>query len=140
MPEPLADLGWGWVTAVCGVLLVAFMFKYLLLVFRRRRTWVATEATVGKVQTRQASATGTGGGTFVNYHYVDAHGNQHMGVDSPWFGKPKRKSLLRIRYDSDEPARSEAAMPLAGELAIFVVGTGWGVAMIAMSLAGWLSG
>ena len=31
-------------------------------------------------------------------------------------------------------------MPLAGELAIFVVGTGCGVAMIAMSLAGWLSG
>jgi hypothetical protein len=140
VPEPLADLGWGWVTLVGGVVLIAFMLKYLLLVFRDRRTWVVTEATVGKVNTRQASATGTGGGTFVNYHYTDAHGQQHMGVDSPWFGKPKRKSKLRIRYDPDEPARSEVVTPLAGELAIFVVVTAWGVAMILMSLAGWLSG
>jgi hypothetical protein len=140
VPEPLADIGWGWVTAVCGVLLIAFMFKYLLLVFRNRRTWVVTEATVGKVQTRQASATGTGGGTFVNYHYTDAHGQQHMGVDSPWFGKPKRKSKLQIRYASDEPARSEVVTPLAGELAIFVIGTACGVALVLMSLAGWLSG
>jgi hypothetical protein len=138
--QSFGDVGWGWLFVVLGVLLIAMMVKYLLLVVRRRRTWVLTEATVGRVRTQQASATGTGGGTFVNYHYVDAHGNQHMGVDTPWFGKPKRKSLLRIRYDADEPARSEAAMPLAGELAIFVVGTGWGVAMVAMSLAGWLSG
>lgn len=140
MDQSFPDLGWGWLFAPLGVLLVATMLKYLALVVRRRRTWVVTEATVGKVNTRQASATGTGGGTFVNYHYTDARGQQHMGVDSPWFGKPKRKSKLRIRYEPDEPARSEVVTPLAGELAIFVIGTAWGVAMIAMSLAGWLSG
>lgn len=140
MPEPLADIGWGWLTAASGVVLVLFMVKYLLLVVRQRRTWVVADATVGKVRTRQASATGTGGGTFVNYHYTDAHGQQHMGVDSPWFRKPKRKSVMRIRYDPDEPARSEAAVPLAGELAIFVVGTAFGVALAWASLAGLLSG
>lgn len=140
MPEPLADVGWGWIPATAGALLVVFMGQYVLLTVRRRRTWVATEATVGKVRTRQASASGGDGGTYVNYHYADAHGQQHMGVDEPWFRKPKRKSKLRIRYDPDEPARSEAVTPLVGELAIVVVVAGWGVALIWMSLAGWFAG
>ncbi len=140
MPEPLADMGWGWLTAAAGVLLVLFMLKYLLLVVRRRRTWVLTEATVGKVRTQQASATGSGGGTFVNYHYTDAHGQQHMGVDTPWFRAPRRRSLMKVRYHPDEPGRSEAAMPLVGELAIAATGIACGVALVSMSLAGWLAG
>lgn len=138
MPDELADVGWGWVTAALGVLLIAFMFKYLMLVRRRRRTWVAVEATVGKVRTRQASASGGDGGTYVNYHYTDASGQQHMGVDTPWFGKPKRKSKMQVRYDPASPGMSEAVMPLWGELAVAAVGIVSGVVLMLISFAGWI--
>ena len=140
MPEDFADVGWGWITAAAGVLLVAIMVKVLMLFRRRRRTWVLTEATVGKVRTRQPTASGGGGGTYANYHYTDSSGQQHMGVDSPWFRKPKRNSKMQVRYNPETPEMSEAVMPLWGELTVVGVGVAAGVALTLMSLAGWLSG
>lgn len=140
MPEAFADLGWAWITVATGVCLVAIMLKYLTILVRRRRTWVRTEATVGKVRTQQPSASGGNGGTYVNYHYTDASGQQHMGVDSPWFRTPKRKSKLQVRYDPETPERSEAAMPLWGELTAVALGIAAGVALVLISLAGWLDG
>lgn len=140
MPEELADVGWGWITVATGVLLIYFMLKFLMLGRRRRRTWVVVEATVGKVRTRQASASGGDGGTYVNYHYTDMSGQPHMGVDTPWFGKPKRKSKMQVRYDPECPEMSEAVTPLWGDLAVAAVGIATGVALTLMSLAGWMTG
>ncbi|HXH79990.1 DUF3592 domain-containing protein [Nocardioides sp.] len=136
MPDELADVGWGWVTVAAGVFLVAIMLKYLMMIWRRRRTWVVTEATVGKVRTRSSSS--GEGGTYVNYHYTDSSGERHMGVDSPWFRAPKRKSKLQVRYDPEHPGMSEALMPLWGELAIVALISASGVALTLMSLAGWM--
>lgn len=140
MPEAFADLGWAWITVVTGVCLVAIMLKYLVIIERRRRTWVPTEATVRNVRTRQPSASGGDGGTYVNYHYTDTSGQQHIGVDSPWFRKPKRKSKLQVRYDPENPETSEAEMPLWGELAAVALGIVAGVALVLISLAGWMDG
>ena len=136
MPESFDDLGWALLPAAMGVGLVLIFASFSLTAWRRHRTWTRTDATVGKVRVRDASASGTGGGIFANYHYTDRTGEKHMGVHSPMFRKPKRKSTLQVRYDPDNPGLSEVAMPLWAEWAIAAGGIAVGVALAWFSLSG----
>ncbi len=135
-----ADLGWAWIPAAAGVGLVLIFLRYLVMIWRRRRTWTFTEATVGKVRVREASASGTDGGIFVNYHFTDGTGQKHMGVQDRMFGKPKRNSKLRVRYDPENPGMNEAVMPLWAEVAIGTGGIALGAALALFSLGGGFNG
>lgn len=140
MPEALNDVGWAWLPAATGVGLIAIFIKFLVMVWRRRRTWTPTEATVGKVRVREASASGSDGGIFVNYHFTDRTGQQHMGVDTRMFRKPKRNSTLWVRYDPEHPEMNEAVMPLWAECAIATCGIAFGAALALFSLGGGFTG
>ena len=135
MPDGFAGLTWV-IAAAFGVALLAICIKYLRMIWVRRRTWVLTDATVGKVRVRRSSAADGDGGTVVNYHYTDQTGQQHMGVDEPTFRKPKRSSKLRVRYDPENPGMSEAVMPLWVELALATGGVASGTALLLFGLSG----
>ena len=136
MPESFADLGWAWLPAALGAGLVVIFVRYLMMVLRRRRTWTLAEATVGKVRVRESSASGSEGGILVNYHFTDATGQKHMGVQDRTLGKPKRNSTLWVRYDPEDPGMNEAVMPQWAELAIAFGGIAVGAALAVFSLSG----
>lgn len=101
--DSLSLVGFG----VCMALVLPIVLAMTVRTWSRRRSWTHVDGTVTSVKTKRQNNGETK--TTVRYRYVDSTGQQHTGMDTPWFREPKKNSRIAVMYDPERPDLSEAS-------------------------------